>query len=73
MPRERAALSVGDLRVVFQMATGGIEALHGVGFDIQPDSTVALVGESGSGKSVTAQAVMGILSANARITSNQQS
>ena len=64
-------LSVRDLRVVFQMATGEIEALHGVDFDIQPGSTVALVGESGSGKSVTAQAVMGILPANARITTGQ--
>jgi len=64
-------LSVRDLRIVFQMATGEIEALHGVDFDIQPGSTVALVGESGSGKSVTAQAVMGILPANARITSGQ--
>ena len=66
-------LSVRDLRVVFQMATGEIEALHGVDFDIQPGSTVALVGASGSGKSVTAQAVMGILSTNARNTSNKQS
>ena len=64
-------LSVRDLRVVFRMATGEIEALHGVDFDIEPGSTVALVGESGSGKSVTAQAVMGILPANARITSGQ--
>lgn len=64
-------LSVRDLRVVFKMATGKIEALHGVDFDIQPGSTVALVGESASGKSVTAQAVMGILPANARITSGQ--
>jgi hypothetical protein len=62
-------LSVRDLRVVFQMATGEIEALHGVNFDIDPGSTVALVGESGSGKSVTAQAVMGILPSSARITS----
>ena len=66
-------LSVRDLRLVFKMATGEIEALLGVDFDIQPGSTVALVGESGSGKSVTAQAVMGILPATARITSNKQS
>ena len=66
-------LSVRDLRVVLKMAAGDIEALHGVDFDIQPGSTVAMVGESGSGKSVTAQAVMGILPANARITSNKQS
>ena len=62
-------LSVRDLRVVFQMPTGEIEALHGVDFDIGPASTVALVGESGSGKSVTAQAIMGILPSSARITS----
>ena len=66
-------LSVRDLRVVFKMAAGEIEALHGVDFDIQPGSTVALIGASGSGKSVTAQAVMGILPANARITSNKKS
>ena len=66
-------LSVRDLAVVFKMAAGEIEALHGVDFDIQPGSTVALVGASGSGKSVTAQAVMGILPANARITSNKKS
>ncbi|MDP6398338.1 MAG: ABC transporter ATP-binding protein [Arenicellales bacterium] len=64
-------LSVRDLRLVFRMATGEIEALHGVDFDIDPGSTVALVGESGSGKSVTAQAIMGILPGNARITSGQ--
>ena len=66
-------LRVRDLRVVFKIATGEIEALHGVDFDIQPGNTVALVGESGSGKEVTAQAVMDILLANARITSNKQS
>jgi len=62
---------VRDLRVVFRMAIGEIEALQGVDFDIEPGSTVALVGESGSGKSVTAQAVEGILPTNARITSGQ--
>jgi len=40
-------LSVRDLRVVFQMATGQIEALHGVDFDIAPASTVALGNRTG--------------------------
>ena len=53
------------------MVAGEIEALHGVDFDIEPGSTVALVGESRSGKSVMAQAFMGILPTNARITSGQ--
>ena len=53
-------ISVRDLRVSFEMATGETEVLKGVDFDIEKASTIALVGESGSGKSVTAQAIMGI-------------
>ena len=60
-------LSVRDLRVVFKMATGEVEALRGVNFDVHEGRAVALVGESGSGKSVTAQAIMGILPSSARI------
>ena len=64
-------ISVRKLRVSFEMATGEIEVLKGVDFDIEKASTIALVGESGSGKSVTAQAIMGILPATARITSGE--
>ena len=64
-------LSVRDLRVVFKMATGEVEALRGVNFDVHEGRAVALVGESGSGKSVTAQAIMGILPSSARISSGQ--
>jgi peptide/nickel transport system ATP-binding protein len=64
-------ISVRNLRVSFEMATGEIEVLKGVDFDIEKASTIALVGESGSGKSVTAQAIMGILPATARITSGE--
>jgi peptide/nickel transport system ATP-binding protein len=63
-------LSIRDLRVAFRMGkVNGVvqraEAVKGVSFDIQPNSTVALVGESGSGKSVTAMSILNLLPDNA--------
>jgi peptide/nickel transport system ATP-binding protein len=63
-------LSIQDLRVAFRMGkVGGVlqraEAVKGVSFDIEENTTVALVGESGSGKSVTAMSVLNLLPDNA--------
>jgi peptide/nickel transport system ATP-binding protein len=63
-------LSIQDLRVAFRMGkVNGVvqraEAVKGVSFDIEPNSTVALVGESGSGKSVTAMSILNLLPDNA--------
>jgi peptide/nickel transport system ATP-binding protein len=63
-------LSIQDLRVVFRMGkTNGVmqraEAVKGVSFDIEENTTVALVGESGSGKSVTAMSILNLLPDNA--------
>ncbi len=60
-------LDVRDLRVVFETRGGPVTAVDGLSFRVAPGQAVALVGESGSGKSVTAQAILGILPANARI------
>jgi peptide/nickel transport system ATP-binding protein len=63
-------LSIQDLKVAFRMGkVGGVlqraEAVKGVSFDIEENTTTALVGESGSGKSVTAMSVLNLLPDNA--------
>ncbi len=63
-------LSIQNLRVAFRMGkVDGVmqraEAVKGVSFDIEENTTVALVGESGSGKSVTAMSILNLLPDNA--------
>ncbi|MDP6786814.1 MAG: ABC transporter ATP-binding protein [Rhodospirillales bacterium] len=64
-------LQVRDLKVEFATRAGAVRALDGVSFRVKAGSTVALVGESGSGKSVTAQAILGLLPRNGRITGGE--
>ncbi|SDB85819.1 peptide/nickel transport system ATP-binding protein [Raineyella antarctica] len=59
-------LQVSDLRVSFGRPRR--EVLHGISFSIAPGQRVGLIGESGSGKSVTALAVLGLLSETAAVT-----
>jgi oligopeptide/dipeptide ABC transporter ATP-binding protein len=60
-------LSVEGLRVEFSTERGTIYAVNGVSFDIAEGETLGIVGESGCGKSVTALALLGILSRNGRV------
>lgn len=65
---EEPLLSIRQLTVDFNVDTGNFRAVDGLTFDVPRGRTVALVGESGSGKSVTAQAILQILSKKARIS-----
>ena len=60
-------LSVQNLRVALQTASGQVEALRGLNFDLQRGEKVGLIGESGCGKSLTALALMGLLPAHAQV------
>jgi peptide/nickel transport system ATP-binding protein len=62
-------LSVEGLKVEFATGRGTVRAVDGVSWSVTAGETLALVGESGCGKSVSALAVMGLLTKPAgRIT-----
>jgi peptide/nickel transport system ATP-binding protein len=60
-------LDARQVGVSFKVDGGVIEAVRDVSFQLRKGQTIALVGESGSGKSVTARAVMRLLSKRARV------
>ncbi|MCE3198335.1 ABC transporter ATP-binding protein [Paenibacillus sonchi] len=61
-------LSVENLQVSFATRDGENQAVRGVSFHIDAGETVGIVGESGSGKSVTAKAIMSLITPPGRIT-----
>jgi peptide/nickel transport system ATP-binding protein len=61
------ALQARNIGVSFKVDGGMIEAVKDVSFTLHKGQTIALVGESGSGKSVTARAIMRLLSKRATV------
>ncbi|MCU6665747.1 ABC transporter ATP-binding protein [Silvania hatchlandensis] len=57
-----ALLQVNELAVDFATRQGIISPVRGVSFQVNAHETLGIIGESGCGKSVTAQALMGLLS-----------
>lgn len=55
-------IEIQNLNVSFQSFGKEIKVVRGVTFDIYKGEALALVGESGCGKSVTAKALMGLIS-----------
>ena len=57
-----------DIAVSFKVEGGTIEAVRNVSFQLHKGETIAIVGESGSGKSVTARAIMRLLTKRASVS-----
>ena len=62
------ALQARNIGVTFTVDGGVVEAVKDVSFTLHRGQTIALVGESGSGKSVTARAIMKLLTKRASVS-----
>lgn len=63
-------ISVRNLRVAFGGASGPIEVVRGISFDLGREK-LGIVGESGSGKSLTGRSIMRLLPAGARLSAER--
>ena len=59
-------LNVQNLCISFPSEEGENEVAHSISFDLNKDEILGIVGESGSGKSITALAILGLLSKKAK-------
>jgi peptide/nickel transport system ATP-binding protein len=60
-------LEARNIEVTFKVEGGEVKAVKNVSFALRKGETIAIVGESGSGKSVTARAIMRLLSKRATV------
>ena len=65
---QNLVIDARQIGVSFKVLGGVIEAVRDVSFQLSKGQTIALVGESGSGKSVTARALMRLLSKRAIVS-----
>ena len=68
MASNNKLIEVENLKVLFFLDEGIVDAVNGVSFNIMQGRTLGLVGESGCGKSVTAQAILRIIPPPGKIT-----
>ncbi|HDZ75536.1 MAG TPA: ABC transporter ATP-binding protein [Aurantimonas coralicida] len=64
-------LSLRNLSVVFDTASGPFKAVDGVDISVEPGEVLGIVGESGSGKSVAMLGLMGLLPPSATVTADE--
>ncbi|RFC62054.1 ABC transporter ATP-binding protein [Fulvimarina endophytica] len=66
-------LTIKNLSVTFQTASGPFKAVDGFNMTLQPGEILGIVGESGSGKSVAMLGLMGLLPPTATVTADEMS
>ncbi len=61
------ALSVRNLRTVYELGHATVQAVREVSFDLRPTERLGVVGESGSGKSALALSILGLIEPPGRV------
>ncbi len=67
-PENNIILDARNISVSFKVEGGTVDAVKNVSFALRKGETIGIVGESGSGKSVTARAIMRLLTKRARVS-----